>query len=912
MSLDITAFRSVQGERLVLNNPIQTATGAIKAQLPFLDRVVNFFKSGEDKYGTVQQRQENREFKTTFLTALVKSEGWEIANKAVKAAGLKPGWALSGKPMDEKTVQLVLDKAQHYRQKAVEITQHNMEYFLQFNGTPGFRDSFQNTPSGLPGSDVDNPALQALFSREVKLHPDFAKRPFGPGDLQGIAHNTILKFEAMKQSQFREQYPGLSHYVQQGHGGVPREDSRSFFGELVPQLSTSTSQGHPLSGEPVKFRGVAQEALVAIWKNQTLLSRMEYEPEGWKELGDDLLGAHDRLLELETQLGALGGVDLPGTPEGQDLMAGLAQELRHQRDLLLAKAGFLDDVMQNDPLGQKMVDYSNLLWAQAAGKIFDEAIGMLTDPGAIDRLQKAKTHFIDMQQEIYDTSKPGPRTIEPGTVEKALHPATLGKTTAKEYLETFLRQAGVPKETIKELTSSDNLGRARRQALNENQDWAPIRREMVVHRDGVTRTYESRITPGSSISPRFERLYGGPGTGISSATKDDLVHARNLKVSELVRKDPGGQEHSKVKLIGHGVLDMWDIDDPQQRHDANVSGAHEVLEAAITVNDRIRTEALNRVQNGNPTPIKITHVSVNLITPAGWRELPGMVKTDTFHDYQEKTYTQEQFRAFHENTTEGTGGPVIFHLDDDRPPGLGIVNQGQDTQIEVDVDVIAFSFGINPIATGKMPDFMGGWSQIYDHNRGMMEKFVGDLGSGEFGAFGARPGGFIGEVLDHLDMTNPDHRELAGRIQEQTDLVRSMFTHEDFKRGNGDPAKMGRHILALQGLAEEALELAGVNDLGATMSKGCKSDKDRGGVTDTELKHQLITEDMGGQILPDMQLEGDDQNNYYVVSSGSGQLENQLLNTGLPGSKEAGKLKERIPSPTVRQYLSGLGSFSSE
>ncbi len=104
------------------------------------------------------------------------------------------------------------------------------------------------------------------------------------------------------------------------------------------------------------------------------------------------------------------------------------------------------------------------------------------------------------------------------------------------------------------------------------------------------------------------------------------------------------------------------------------------------------------------------------------------------------------------------------------------------------------------MATDRVPDWVGGWASVYDHNRGMMEKFVGDLGEGEFGAFGSRPGGFIGEVMDGLDMNNPAHRELATRMQEQADLVRSMFTHEDFKRGNGDPAKMGRHILALQGM----------------------------------------------------------------------------------------------------------------
>jgi phosphatidylinositol-4,5-bisphosphate 4-phosphatase len=914
MSLEISAFRSAQGNRLTLDQA-QHPTGVIKAELPFGDRVVNFFKTGDARYGTAQQQQDNRDFKTNFRTALIKAEGVHIANRAARSAGLPPGWQNSAKPMSEKTVKLVLEKAQQFRKEAVDQTEHNIGAFLRRTTPPSFTSTFQGGINlgftNLPVTDADNETLHALFRREVRQDPHFATRTLDATDMQNIAARAIAKFELQKQNAFREQHPGLAQYVNAGHAGTPREDQRSFVQEMLPKFSTTTAQGHPLSTEPVQFRSLAQDALVAISHNGELLSEMRYDPEGWQEFGDELVAAHDRLSRLEVALSQLAGPNAPNTQEGQDLFQALTTELRHQQGLLLAKASFIDDLQENDPLGQKTVDYSNLLWAHAAGKIFDQAIAGTQDQATIARLTLAKTSFIDMQQQIYDNSQPGPRTNLPGTISKDQHPATLGKNTAKQYLTTFLTQAGIPRDTIRELTSSENLGSARRQALNENQDWAPIRRDMVVHRDGVTRTYQSRITPGNAINPRFGRLYGA-NQGISSATKDDQTHARNLKVSELVRMLPGQQEESRIKLIGHGVLDMWDIQNPGQRHTANVNGAHEVLEAAISVNDRIRTEALNRVQAGDNRPVKITHVSVNLITPAGWRELPGMEGTKKLHDYQEQTYTLEQFNAFHENSTAHTGGPIQFHVDDDRTPGHGVVLAGNDTPINVEVDVISFSFGINPMATGRAPDWVGGWASVYDHNRGMMEKFVGDLGEGEFGAFGSRPGGFIGEVMDGLDMNNPAHRELATRMQEQADLVRSMFTHEDFKRGNGDPAKMGRHILALQGLAEEALAIGNVVDHAATMSKGCKSDKDRGGVTDTELKHQIITEDMGGEIRPDARLEGDDQQNYYVIASSSGQLENQVYNTGLGGSKEAGKLGTRIPDTIVRQYLSGLGAFASE
>jgi phosphatidylinositol-4,5-bisphosphate 4-phosphatase len=232
-----------------------------------------------------------------------------------------------------------------------------------------------------------------------------------------------------------------------------------------------------------------------------------------------------------------------------------------------------------------------------------------------------------------------------------------------------------------------------------------------------------------------------------------------------------------------------------------------------------------------------------------------------------------------------------------------------------------FSFGINALATSGLGTLMRTWnSDVTRHNTENMVKLIGDLGEGAFGARGARPGGFIGEVYDRLETYAEDDnvdqadrnraRAQMAQLRGQTDVVRQMFTEETFKQGHGDTAKMGREILVLQGLAEQCLQSLNAKDLAGTMSKGCKSDKDRGGVTDVEVKSKLILRDMGGDMNPDEALQGDDQGVYYVVAASSGQLENQRWNTGLPGSKEAGHLKDRLPDPQVRSYLSGLGKFA--
>lgn len=931
MAIGLERFRQVtSGDRVTLG---AGGTGVQKSELS-LGAKFKAWRNGDSfQHGTVAHQQANIQFKGEFFSALTKAEGSHIARAAVRAAGLPADWNTNPKALSAKTVAKVLDKAQEFRKASVDATNHNAKAFLQRTGAPSFAASFQaaNAGGNLPAGDVGNKQLRAMFTRAVKQDPLYGKRPLGGADLDRIARNTIQKFHAQKQAGFREAHPGLAGYVQRGHAGMPREDNRSFFTQLSGKLNPATAGGHPLSTEPQTFRDAARDTLRSVESNQVLLGRMEYEPTGWNALRNELNAKHTQLQQLEAQIAG----ENPGTQAGQDLQQDLVAELRHQQNLVLAKRDFLDDVASKDPLSEKAAAYSNKLWAEAAGHVFDEAIQRIAaDPArgpgdqAIQELRDAKAAHIAHRDIAHQTAPTNVRTVVPTAENKATHPATQAKATSVAILKTALQDAGLSKAEIKDLTSNANMGKARRLALNANPDWAgPVSRRMVVNKDGVTRTYESKITFGADISPRLARRYaatvpltpGGPAhaarSGIASAEKADHYHARNLKVSELSAVPPqvgiGAAPPPKLmaKVVGHGVLDMWDIRDPTERAAANDRGAHEVIEVAFTTNDRVRAEALNRAAAGNTNPVKITHVSVNLTTPAAWRELPGMKNTGTFHDYQELTYTKEQFRAFAANSSAAHGGgPVTLHVDDTRPGGA----LGQDVAVPVEVDTICFSFGINPIATGKMPDFMGGWANVYEHNRGEMVKFVGDLGTGKFGSEGMRPGGFVGGVYDRLDATQPDQAALMAKIRDQTNTVRSLFTHEDFKRGNGDPAKMGREILALQGLAEQALEMVGATDQAATMSKGCKSDKDRGGVTDVELKHKLITEDMGGEVVPDRQLEGDDQANMDVVGAASGQGENQGRSTGYMGSKESGKLTQRYPSPVVRQYLSGMGSLASE
>ena len=70
--------------------------------------------------------------------------------------------------------------------------------------------------------------------------------------------------------------------------------------------------------------------------------------------------------------------------------------------------------------------------------------------------------------------------------------------------------------------------------------------------------------------------------------------------------------------------------------------------------------------------------------------------------------------------------------------------------------------------------------------------------------------------------------------------------------------------------------------------------------------------DMGGDVIPDEQLSGDSLQIYKDMHVGAGALEVQDQGIGVPGSKEAGKLGDRIQDLQAQVYVSGLGMFSAE
>ena len=137
------------------------------------------------------------------------------------------------------------------------------------------------------------------------------------------------------------------------------------------------------------------------------------------------------------------------------------------------------------------------------------------------------------------------------------------------------------------------------------------------------------------------------------------------------------------------------------------------------------------------------------------------------------------------------------------------------------------------------------------------------------------------------------------------DTVLEIYLEDAYKYSNGDPAKLNREIEGLLNTANKALADVHSNRV-ITISKGCKSDKDRGGVLITEIFTNAIVEDLGGSITYNSKLDDEKKSIYLNVATS--QFHVQTANTGLPGNKAMGW----AVSEAEQAFLKGLSAFAKE
>ena len=937
MSMGVERYQALKGPLTV--NPQGTV---VQAQRSFGERVTAFFDSTSP--AAQRFRAEDGALANAFLADLRRS-GQGIADAAMQqvlGAG-RMGQVLAGTArLTHGERKEILAVAQQMRATVMRQNEALGTGFLNA-AVGGFaaRHAALAPPGVAPTQAVRDAVLTAL-----RQHPDFARQGLSPLQIQQIANTAIQEFYTKQDARFVEAFPGLGGIQGRPHGNDALLD------RLATELDRTVPDPHPGVGS-VRNEGAhmlgnqflddAHEALGRLRDTRGLLGQMHYDPPQAAVIRGQL---QQRLLELQASENALARVDVQ-TPRGQELQLALIQDLQHQQQLLTGRIQVLDAYIAHDPLSNVAVAQNDLVWAEAQGVIIDKMIARLSreeqDPATsfarVQQLRRAldgdptappntpqamglrgfKTHLIQEATNAVALARANPQrsTVPPEKYgffdrmqvrlgQKPPHPFDVAASTAKRTLQDGLRAIGINETAVK--LAGKSMPEARQRALDTAHTWQTVTQPLVVTRDGVTRTYTSHIIPGRQLGGAVGRGLANDGLqGVSAGNKSQTHHARNLQVSRLTTTDPTtGQVKVMSQHVRHGVIDAWMIADEGERARANRRAAKEVLTTAVehTTPRRFKDALLAKATGGMPgaPPSKLTHVNFNLTTPASIREW-GAEKLGN-PDYSEKTYTEHQFQAF-----DSHRGPQELRIDDDRaPPGT------QDQRVQLEVDTITFSFGVNDLAMGKglKSTFSdAGWANVEKHNRANMQKLLGDL------AENTAPGGVIGETIQKIDAAlagappnAAELRKLRQSLIDQTNTVRQMFNSGHYKTSEGDPYQMVRHTMRLVDTSAQALAELGDQHAAITVSQGCKSGKDRGGMADVENKAQAIIEDMGGKMEPDVDPTGEDAEIYRATGVLSGQQFVQEAAASLPGSKNAKEVRHRIGDPDAVRYMKGFADHS--
>jgi len=920
MSIGMEQFRSMVqmkdlSDRRITTEPNGNNVRDVQAPKSVWGRFVHWIKG--DNVGQ-QRGDENVRAREAFYNALVKSEGKPFAEHVLRTTLGVSGTEFKSdrKNLQGSTVKQVLQTSDREYMKLSLRTEKQIQTFDLQIATRLIAKSL-----GHETLNSKDPEVRKRFAELVRADPGYGHKVFTPDDLADLAEKAVRYCCNAKKERFDEQYGELAKL-----GNAPFHDTKTYFRDMRAKLDEA-----PLNTLPDTFKNRAREALTAIEQTAGKLARMEFDPAQARQLKQELQGWITTLGEISTRIeNASLPHQGPVFDQARDIRTALQLEIDNQIGKIAGKVEFLDGYLKADPLSDKAIAYDKLFWVHSTKLVLQEArddlqakINHANQSGNQVRAAKLQGYLDVINQKLTDidgriiqaqtdwlTASPEARSASPHKGRFTPHVLKDNRDDEARYISNCCKEAGFDPGT-KEIKKA--LDKMHVKALDTIQEWNVISRDMVVTRDGVTRTYRSIITPGAKIGGVIGQGYERDGlTGVSAGNKTETDHARNLQVSELYRveKNPDGTERliKCSQTIRHGVLDPWDIEDPTERTQAQQNQAKEVLTTVVEVNDTFKAKAIQKHQQGGQPPNKIVHVNLNLTT-ADTTLIRKMSK-----DYREGDFTLNQFEAFeHFNGTQtlkvqgpqgngGNGGPAPL------PP--------QD--IDFDIDTITFSFGVNEVAMGRgiwalsTEDTL--WGLVEQHDKDNLVKLVGDL------TIGTAPGGYIGGLMDDLRAKLDDPglvgaprkeiEDLLESLQTEVDITRGMFNSGSFKHGIEDAYKMVRHIMRVVDLGSQALTALGNDEMVLSLSQGCKSNKDRGGMGDVEHKAQVIIEDMGGKVRPGQTFESEDQIIYNTVLTSSGQSEVQQLNTGLPGSKNAGELEDRIVDGKALEYSRGFSEFT--
>lgn len=361
------------------------------------------------------------------------------------------------------------------------------------------------------------------------------------------------------------------------------------------------------------------------------------------------------------------------------------------------------------------------------------------------------------------------------------------------------------------------------------------------------------------------------------------------------------------------------------RRKANDNRSMDIVVAALVRNpDKLRA-ALAQPNKA----VNINLSSLSLVTPDSYRGGEG----------DEKTMLREQMEAW-ERLSANPQPRKVWVQD----------GNGDDVQVTVRIDVLAFNFGVNQGAVtgiGNLPGVSGWWTSD-GYNGKAMDRLLGKKDERK-----RAPAGRVGEWMHEQDEILKGARKRIESGQEALKRLQKVFDDTDpldgqyaarklavddlkkqLKQQIEDFEKRRKNRIIVEKLARQ---IAAMWDSSAYKSEGtepykmparlavltfkmgddpafnCKSGKDRTGQLDAEAKLLATQIDQDGDVAePDHQLSEVEKRNRWTMALNSGNHEMQQYNTGHMGYKLEGvdALDESYPDEEGLKEFRGSSNYT--
>ncbi|MBX9577945.1 MAG: hypothetical protein K2W97_05660 [Chthoniobacterales bacterium] len=583
------------------------------------------------------------------------------------------------------------------------------------------------------------------------------------------------------------------------------------------------------------------------------------------------------------------------SPEGEDklvLPPKMLLQLGEQRDHLIVKEKMLSDYLKRDPFNDKNVHYSRRIYAEAAKLVFEKKFDEINESQR-EGLKSDFQAWYQAEVDSYEAADPTKRSQEPDFY--------LNKTNPENPLVKYsaLRAAQKLSELLPEAISESAVKQAASEVMNEHLDWEKVESDMVFSLGEKTGSYSQVSTPLS----KSETAVGGDLReqgilGMIPSVRDNGRAPTNARLTQLFKMEyvvnphTGEREEKKVLLHErqqHGINDHFAIQDPRERHKANVNSMKQLVQSGAEADKAFIQDAI-----AHPTEEhQVFYINTNLTTPT-W--------TPRGNKNNEEAYSRHQgaaMRAIEEVQTFSVLNPD---------------NLEERADINLKVTCIDFRFPVNYAISSFSedkrsidPGMVFAWPALKAHNEGEFKKLFGSLDDK------APIGGIMESTYQQLEgkVNSGDEGaiELKTEIDQQITYVRNMFRTEAYKTAGEDRFKMPRHIDLLVNAFRQASELVDDHQVRVVNAGGCMSGKDREGVANAENEAAVIIQDLGGKVEPGEGGRYDEETQAIYDSCMTGVVHNTRQVTGIGGSKNAEEIANQMSDPHAIAYAKGGAKF---